>query len=106
MWSWIKDNSDALKILFAVVAGLYALTEYKTKDYEDRVKNSAEIIEKLYASSAYEAFTKMQDLLNSEEVSEKRNALRQNRITSKEYHEFVSGVAKSHQRDFLLAIGG
>src|SRR4051812_25380763 len=49
IWAWIKANDKALLVVFATIAGLYALFEYVTKDNENKSNSTARFVE-LYSS--------------------------------------------------------
>jgi hypothetical protein len=103
VWKWLKDNETQLKIIFAIVAASYALSEYKAKDYLDRVKNSADVLEKFYGGDGYKAVTALDDYWLS--LSPQREQLESNKITATQYRELVTdGVRSSHRPDMLRAI--
>ena len=107
LWAWIRANVEPLKVMFAVLAGLFALFEYKSKDYVDRVKNSSELIEKYFASDEYKALVKIQEFQFSEVYVTKQDQLTKKTISSQEFRSFLVGEVKGkYSGDFLKATRG
>lgn len=53
VWTWVKENSEPIKIVFAVLAGLYVLLQYKASDHLEHIKVSTDSIEQFYKSDNY-----------------------------------------------------
>lgn len=107
LWTWIKDNDPQIKIVFAVLAGLSVLMEYRAKDYLDRVKNASEQVEKYYGSENHLSLLRLEDLWLSEEVALRRRQLNAGLLHPAGYRGYVADRVSSHHRaDFLQAVRG
>jgi hypothetical protein len=107
LWRWIRDNVEPLKVIFAVLAGIFALFEYKSKDYIDRVKNSSDVVDKYFASDEYKALLKIEEFQLSDGYIKKQNQLAQKVISSQEFRVFVANeIKKKYSAEFLRAIRG
>jgi hypothetical protein len=100
----LKEYSEPIKIIAAVVAGMFALAEYKSSDYVAKVKAASEIMDKFYLSDGYKALVKLDEFWVSERVS----ALRQNILTGDDAHKYrvfiKDAVSKDYNSDFLKSI--
>jgi hypothetical protein len=106
-WAWVKDNAESLKIIAGVLAAVYALAEYKAKDYIDKVKNSSEVVEKFRRNDEGKALISLQDFYVSQDLSEMRKKLEDHKLGSDEYHKAVhSKLMKEHKKEFLSALRG
>ena len=107
LWRWIRENVEPLKVIFAVLAAIFALFEYKSKDYVDRVKNSSDTVEKYFASDEYKALLKVQEFQWSDAYTEKQTQLAQKNISSQQFRLFVSeGIKNKYSAEFLRAVRG
>jgi hypothetical protein len=107
VWRWIRENVEPLKVIFAILAGLFALFEYKSKDYVDRVKNSSDVVDKYYASDEYKALLKVQDFQWSDAYVAKQTQLAQNNISSQQFRQFVAeGIKRNYSADFIKTVRG
>lgn len=105
-WSWVKDNSDQIKIAFALAAGLYAVFEYRSKDYGDRVKNSSDAIEKFQQSSQNKSLAALETFW-ADDLASKRRELSAGTLSSKDYHKAVlEGTKSRHRGDVTGALQG
>jgi hypothetical protein len=107
LWAWVRKNVEPLKILLAVLAGTFALVEYKSKDYVDRVKNSSDVIEKYYSGDEYKALLNIHGFQWSDSYTAKQAQLAQKNISSLEFRQFVASEIKGkHGADLLKAVRG
>ena len=107
MFKWLTDNSEALKIFFAVLAGGYALYLYNDKDYIDRVKNASDVIAKYQETDNYESLVRIEDLWLSKDIVQKRSDLLADKLTGKEYRQYVlDRMRRTHRADFINAARG
>lgn len=102
IFHWIKGNNDQLKLLFAILAGLYAISEYRSKDYFDRVKNSVEAIDKFYANDAYNHLIKIEDFWLT--LADKRKLLESGKLDPTEFRNYVHQESKNYRQDFLKVL--
>jgi hypothetical protein len=106
-WRWIRENVEPLKVIFAILAGIFALFEYKSKDYVDRVKNSSDTVDKYYASDEYKALLKVQEFQWSDAYIAKQTQLTQKNISSEQFRLFVAdGIKNKYSAEFLKAVRG
>src|SRR6202790_115824 len=104
---WMRKNSEPLKIIFAAAAGIFALIEYRSKDYVDHVKNTADVIEAFYKSDEFQSLARIDDMWLSDKFVQEREQLTANKITSSEYRDSVrSEVKQKYREDMVKAIRG
>jgi hypothetical protein len=107
LWGWVRNNVEPLKVIFVILAGIFALIEYKSKDYVDRVKSSSDVIEKYYAGDEYKSLLKVQEFQWTDAYVVRQAQLAQKSITSQQFRQFVADEIKSkHSADFLKAVRG
>jgi hypothetical protein len=51
LWAWIGINKDQLTIVFALVAAVWALSEYRTKVANDKQAETAKFMERYYGAT-------------------------------------------------------
>jgi hypothetical protein len=106
-WRWIRENVEPLKVIFALLAGMFALFEYKSKDYIERVKSSSDVVDKYFASDEYKALVKIQEFQFSDAYIEKQDQLAQKALSSAQFRSFVAEEIKNrYSSDFLKAARG
>jgi len=106
-WPWIRENVEPLKVILVILAGMFALFEYKSKDYVERVKNSSDVVDKYFASDEYKALLKIEGFEFSAAYVTKQNQLTQKIISSQQFRSFVANEIKNnYSAEFLKAIRG
>ena len=91
MWSWIKRNDAQLKIVFAVVAALYVLFEYRGKLEADRLQRSLDYISRYDQGNLFEANRKLSKFWLSSEVAEWEM-----NVEKDHYHEELAVLLQGH----------
>jgi hypothetical protein len=94
IWKWLKDNSESVKIIFAVIAGIYVALQYKANDHIDHVKASTESIDQFYKSDNYTSLLRLEDFWLSEHNVELRRRLENKEITSETYRNILFNLVK------------
>jgi len=76
MWRWIERNREQIKIVFAVIAAIYAVTEYRFKIHDDHVDKALSYIEKHAEGKVIEARTRIYQFWVSDKTEEWLKQLR------------------------------
>jgi hypothetical protein len=101
---WINNNAEILKITFAIIAGVYAILEYKASDHLEHVKNSMDVIENFYKSDAYSAFVKLDNLILSDYNAELLRKLETKQLSSRHYRLLLSGKVENDHIDDIRKV--
>jgi hypothetical protein len=99
---WVRENIEIIKVILIVIGGIYAVAEYKGKDYAERVNNSAKIIDKLNSSTEYKALLSLEDFYASPEFADMRAELKSSKLTSADYHKKLFEKTLPDHKDELV----
>jgi hypothetical protein len=107
IWTWLKDNQDSIKIVLAVIAGIFAAIQYKATHYGDRVKNSSDSIATFRSGDGYKATLNLESFFLSSDIRNIRNEIIAKKITSQQFRKRVLELMQdNHKEDVTKAIRG
>jgi hypothetical protein len=98
LWTWIGGNHEQLKVVFAIIAGLYVFNEYMDKVKEARLTKSLEYVKRFKEPEIATARDKLDEFWNSKPIEEWQKVLNRDNYDELAPKLIEKGGLRNHVR--------